>query len=136
MLIKGLALMAMPPDWLSAFYRVVRTPARFRMFMAVDLGLRRRAKTTASWWHLPNSSWPGLSRPPIAAEIRGFFLPSLVPGTSLGMTRKKGQSTSFDVGRRLGAAGMRAGVAGRPRAKPRIIPAAETYDSLAGLPPA
>jgi len=51
--------------------------------------IRRRAKTTASPWHLPNSSWPGLSRPPIAAQIRGFFLPSLVPGTSSGMTGKE-----------------------------------------------
>ena len=39
MLIKGVALLAVPPHALSAFYRVVRTPAQFRVFMAVDLAL-------------------------------------------------------------------------------------------------
>jgi len=39
MLIKGVALMAVPPHALSAFYRVVRTPGQFRAFMAVDIAL-------------------------------------------------------------------------------------------------
>lgn len=37
MLIKGVALMAVPPHALGAFYRVVRTPERFRLFMGADL---------------------------------------------------------------------------------------------------
>ena len=37
--IKGTMLMAVPPDWLGAFYRVVRTPERFRLFMAVGFVL-------------------------------------------------------------------------------------------------
>ena len=39
MLSKGMALMAVPPHALGVFYRVVRTPAQFRAFMAVDLAL-------------------------------------------------------------------------------------------------
>jgi hypothetical protein len=37
--IKGTMLMAVPLDWLGASYRVVRTPERFRLFMAVDFVL-------------------------------------------------------------------------------------------------
>ena len=39
MLIKGIMLMAAPPQSLSAFYRVVRTPERFRTMMVVDFAL-------------------------------------------------------------------------------------------------
>lgn len=38
-LIKGVALMAMPPAALSAFYRAVNYPAWFRPYMAVACGL-------------------------------------------------------------------------------------------------
>ncbi len=34
-MIKGIALMATPPHALSAFYRALRYPARFRLYMAL-----------------------------------------------------------------------------------------------------
>jgi hypothetical protein len=38
-LIKGVALVAIPPSALSAFYRGIRDPQRFRLIMAIGAGL-------------------------------------------------------------------------------------------------
>ena len=46
-LIKGVALMATPPRALSAFYQVLRYPARFRLYMAVAFAFSAWLTVTA-----------------------------------------------------------------------------------------